>query len=64
MTREDIADYVGLQKETVSRSFGQLERRGLIRRLDSHRIRILDLPRLRELAGVVDFAASARLPPR
>lgn len=62
MTREDIADYVGLQKETVSRSFGQLERRGLIRRLDNHRARILDLPELRKLAGVVDFASSYRLP--
>lgn len=61
MTREDIADYVGLQKETVSRSLGQLERRGLIRRLDNHHIRILDLAQLRELAGVVDFASSYRL---
>lgn len=62
MTREDIADYLGLQKETVSRSFGQLEKRGLIRRLDSHRVQLLDLGRLRALAGVVDFASPQRLP--
>jgi CRP/FNR family transcriptional regulator len=61
MTREDIADFLGLQKETVSRSFGQLEERGLIRRLDSHCVRIVDLPALRELAGVMDFAAPRRL---
>jgi CRP/FNR family transcriptional regulator len=62
MTREDIADYLGLQKETVSRSFGQLEKRGLIRRLDSHRVQLPDLGRLRALAGVVDFASPQRLP--
>jgi CRP/FNR family transcriptional regulator len=61
MTREDIADFLGLQKETVSRSFGQLEERGLIRRLDNHRVQLADLAGLRELAGVVDFAAPRRL---
>lgn len=61
MTRQDIADFLGLQKETVSRSFRQLEERGLIRRLDSHQVRLTGLPALRELAGVVDFAAPRRL---
>lgn len=61
MTREDIADYLGLQKETVSRSFGQLEERRLVRRLESHRVEITDLAALRELAGVLDFAAPQRL---
>jgi CRP/FNR family transcriptional regulator len=61
MTREDVADFLGLQKETVSRSFGQLEERGLIRRLDNHRVHITDLLALRELAGVMDFAAPRRL---
>lgn len=61
MTREDIADFLGLQKETVSRSFGQLEERGLVRRLDSHRVQIAALESLRDLAGVVDFAAPRRL---
>jgi CRP/FNR family transcriptional regulator len=61
MRREDIADFLGLQKETVSRGFGQLEARGLIRRLNTHRIEIADLAALRELAGVMDFAAPLRL---
>lgn len=61
MKREDIADFLGLQKETVSRSFGQIEDRGLIRRLDSHRVEVADLAALRELAGVVDFASPRRL---
>jgi CRP/FNR family transcriptional regulator len=61
MTREDIADYIGLQKETVSRSFGQLEGRGLIRRIDSHLVQITGLAGLRELAGVMDFESPRRL---
>jgi CRP/FNR family transcriptional regulator len=61
MTREDIADFLGLKKETVSRSFGQLEARGMIRRLDGHRIAVCDLAALRHLAGVLDFAAPRRL---
>lgn len=61
MSREDIADFLGLKKETVSRSFRDLEDRGLIRRLDTHRIRIDDLTGLRKLAGSWDFASPRRL---
>ena len=61
MSREDIADFLGLKKETVSRSFRDLEERGLIRRLDTHRIRVDDLKGLRQLAGSWDFAAPRRL---
>jgi len=61
MTREDIADFLGLQKETVSRSFSQLEKRGLIRRVDSHRVQLTDLAGLREVAGVLDFASPNRI---
>lgn len=61
MTREDVADFLGLKKETVSRSFGQLEAKGLIRRYGSHHVHIADLQALRDLAGVVDFAAPRRL---
>lgn len=61
MTREDIADFLGLQKETVSRSFAALEKRSLISRVDNHCVRIRALGPLRELAGVVDFAAPHRL---
>lgn len=60
MSREDIADFLGLKKETVSRSFKELETRGLIRRLDTHRVRVLDLEGLRGLAGIRDFAAPRR----
>jgi CRP/FNR family transcriptional regulator len=61
MSRADIADFLGLKKETVSRSFGQLEQRGLIRRTGIHQVHVVDLTGLRELAGVMDFAAAHRL---
>jgi CRP/FNR family transcriptional regulator len=61
MTREDIADFLGLQKETVSRSFRQLEEQGLITRVQGGGVQLLDLPALRELAGILDFASPARL---
>jgi CRP/FNR family transcriptional regulator len=63
MSRIDIADFLGLKKETVSRSLTQLEQKGLIERLGSERVRITDLESLRELAGVLDFASPLRLPP-
>ena len=61
MSREDIADFLGLKKETVSRSFRQLEQHGLIERHGSHAVCIRDLSALRELAGVRDFASALRL---
>ena len=63
MSRLDIADFLGLKKETVSRSFAQLEDRGLLRRLSGREVQIEDLEGLRQLAGVLDFAAPARMPP-
>ena len=61
MSREDIADFLGLKKETVSRSFKALEERGLVRREAKHRVRILDVERLRQLAGIWDFASPRRV---
>lgn len=61
MSREDIADFLGLKKETVSRSFRELEDRGLIRRADTHRISVASLDGLRQLAGSWDFASPRRL---
>ena len=49
MTRQDIADYVGLTIETVSRTFTQLVRDALIDLPTPRRIHIRDLPALRRL---------------
>ena len=61
MSRQDIADFLGLKKETVSRSFTQLDQRGLISRPDNSHARIIDLEALRNLAGIQDFASPLRL---
>jgi len=61
MSREDIADFLGLKKETVSRSFRQLEERGLISRRERSGVQIEALDALRELAGISDFASPRRL---
>jgi len=62
MSREDIADFLGLKKETVSRSFRQLEERGLIHRDERNLVAIRELGTLRELAGIRDFASPRQLP--
>jgi len=61
MSRTDIADFLGLEKETVSRSLAQLEKRGVIARVRRDAIRLVDLAALRQLAGVMDFASPRRL---
>jgi CRP-like cAMP-binding protein len=61
MSREDIADFLGLKKETVIRSLRELKDQGLVKRLDAHTVAITDLPRLRALAGISDFASPRRL---
>jgi CRP/FNR family transcriptional regulator len=52
MTRTDIADYLGLTIETVSRSFTKLKNSGLIRLPDPHQVEIADQPGLEAAAGL------------
>ncbi len=51
MTRTDIADYLGLTVETVSRTFSRLKREGLIGLPTPNLVRIRDRERLEELAA-------------
>lgn len=51
MTRSDIADYLGLTIETVSRCLTSMMRRGFIEQPDKRHIRVRDWPTLRSLAG-------------
>jgi CRP/FNR family nitrogen fixation transcriptional regulator len=51
MTRQDIADYLGLTIETVSRTLSQLERDGLIARPTARRIVLKSLGALRNLSA-------------
>ncbi len=56
MTRTDIADYLGLTIETVSRSFSALKKRGVVAFDTPHRIEIVDTEMLMDLAGIDDVA--------
>lgn len=51
MSRNDIADYLGLTIETVSRSIRAVEEEGLIRLVDRHHYRVVDPDRLRRAAA-------------
>lgn len=50
MTRADIADFLGLTLETVSRSLTAFRKRGWIREPVHHRIEVLNFPALSALA--------------
>lgn len=52
MPRADIADYLGLTVETVSRSFTKLRVQGLIRLVDAHHVDIVDRRAFAALAGI------------
>jgi hypothetical protein len=51
MSRNDIANYLGLAVETVSRLFSRLQEEGVLMVRGRH-VRLCDLARLRALAGV------------
>lgn len=51
MSRLDIADYLGLTKETVSRMLAHLRNRKLVRLVSQDRIEILDRQGLQEMAA-------------
>jgi CRP/FNR family transcriptional regulator, anaerobic regulatory protein len=49
--RVDMAEYIGMQPETVSRCFRELEQRGIIEFQNISLIRILNVPALRRIAN-------------
>jgi CRP-like cAMP-binding protein len=50
MSRSDVADYVGMSLEAVSRSFGSLARRGVITLRNKRHVKIVDRARLETIA--------------
>jgi CRP/FNR family transcriptional regulator, anaerobic regulatory protein len=50
MTRQDIADYLGLTIETVSRAFGKLKREKTIDIFSAHTVEILDMDAVEQMA--------------
>ncbi len=51
MTREAIADYLGLTIETISRQFSALKKAGVIELQGARHIRVPDYRRLQDVAG-------------
>jgi CRP/FNR family nitrogen fixation transcriptional regulator len=51
MPRHDIADYLGLTLETVSRMFAELKEMGTIRLESSRRVHLLDTGKLKAMAA-------------
>jgi CRP/FNR family transcriptional regulator len=51
MTRQEIADYLGLTIETVSRAFSELRRRGVLATDKPEEVRINDVCRVCRLTG-------------
>ena len=54
MPRQDIANYLGLAVETVSRLFAHLQEDEKIIEVDRRRVNILDMDRLRAIVGDVE----------
>jgi CRP/FNR family transcriptional regulator len=52
MSRTDIADYLGLTIETVSRSFTKLRNTGMIRLPDPQTVELMDMRALEAVAGI------------
>ena len=50
MSRSDIADFLGLTTETVSRTFTQLKANGIIRLLEGGKVQIVDSRKILEIA--------------
>jgi CRP/FNR family transcriptional regulator len=58
MARNDIANYLGLAVETVSRLFTRFQEQGLLQANGKH-VQILDLPALRVMSGACENARNS-----
>jgi CRP-like cAMP-binding protein len=51
MPRHDIADYLGLTLETVSRMFAELKEAGIVRLESARRVHLVDMAKLKAMAS-------------
>jgi len=54
LSREGVANYLGIARETVSRKLGQMESEGVIRSVSNKGILVLNQRALEELAGIME----------
>ncbi len=52
MSRDDIADYVAVNHDTLSRVMMRLETLGLIQRINRHTVRIANIEKLSQLTPI------------
>ena len=52
MSRQDIADYLGLTIETVSRALARLKKDGIITDVSAHQVTVVDAKALNRLASI------------
>jgi len=62
LSRQEMAELLGLTVETVSRLMSEFKRDGLLEAPRGH-VRILDRERLRKIAGSVELSVSANISP-
>ena len=59
MSRDDIADYLAMNRDTLSRIMTRLEASGMLHRVNRHSVRIVDLSRLGEKSPLTSQIAAA-----
>ena len=60
MSRSDIANYVGLSPEAMSRATGQLTKQGILKFDGPHAVRVIDRHRFRGLAADIGRREAVR----
>ena len=62
MSRDDVADYLAMNRDTLSRIFARLESSGLIERMNRHAIRIGDLDEIARRTPIAKLISAACIP--
>src|SRR5450432_4887179 len=60
MKRSDIAEYLGMSLEAVSRAFRGLTTRGIIKSRDRQHLKIMDRSTFDKIAGDMNISSAAR----
>lgn len=58
MSREDIADYLAINRDTISRIMMKFEAISVIKRISRHAIRVVDMGKLRSLTPIAELLST------